>query len=117
MTTTGRTQRVHSLFSFFPVFLLSLVGFLLSFSAFLRSFSDFWGTAAGAVATMDREVRRTVPWLILGCNSGMSILLKWTVKLVGGAYLSGSLPLVFGSGSLRVIRFGPLRLDESWGVS
>lgn len=106
----------HLLFSF-PVFLPSFAGFLLSFSAFLRSFSDFWGVAAGAGATMDPEGRRIVPGLTLGCSSGMSILLKWTVKLVGGAYLSGSLPLLFGSGSLRLMRFGPLRLDESCGVS
>lgn len=39
------------------------------------------------------------PWPF-GCNSGMEILLRWTVRFLGGVYLS------LGS-SLRLILFGP----------
>jgi len=42
-----------------------------------------------------------------GCNSGIGILLKWTVRLLGGAYL-------FLSSSSRLMRRGPFDTAVSY---
>ena len=77
---------------------------------------EYWGDGARTMGVFEPDERRGVEALGLGRSSGMSILLRCTVRLVGGEYLpmSGSLILPFReSGSSRLIRRGGLRCGLS----
>lgn len=42
-----------------------------------------------------------------GCSSGIGILLRWTVRLVGGAYFDSPFALLALDPSFKLIRLGP----------
>lgn len=83
--------------------------FLLFSSASRAAFSflsSFFPALVGLALEPEGRLFAAVFVLDLGCNSGIGILLRWTVRLVGGAYL-GSFVTSPSGPSFRLIRFGP----------
>ena len=75
---------------------------------FFSSLRLFSSASRAALSPLFPELLgKTVLGFALGCSSGIEILLRWIVRLVGGEYLESVCVLSLSRVSFKLIRLGP----------